>query len=142
MESLGGGVRQNQFAGVRPLCGWAGFRVEQFQVAREEFRRLGFGPRIINALIVRKIYTVRDLERVSEDDLAQLPGIGPGALQTVRPYLRKTNRVLDDKRAALAVKFDMKLLREIDTWAVKQTGVVSRAEAVRRLVEMALTRKS
>jgi hypothetical protein len=116
--------------------------VEQFQVAREEFRRLGFGPRVINALIVRKIYSVRDLERVSEEDLAQLPGIGPGALQTVRPYLRKTNRVTEDRRAALAVKFDMKLLREIDTWAVKQTGVVSRAEAVRRLVEMALTRKS
>lgn len=113
--------------------------MSDFDIAKSEFRPLGFSTRTINALVVHGISTLRDLGAVSEREVSRMSGIGPGALQQLRIYLRKPDPTLElhTRSKAVATIFDAKSLTAIDAWAVDQ-DIPSRAEAVRRLVDLGL----
>ena len=112
-----------------------------YDAARREFRQLAINVRVINALVAGGISSINDLHALSESELEQLPGIGPKTVKVLKTYLRRQSFSLSgNDNHLMSVKFGTDALAEIDKWALQQKGVVSRAEAIRRLVEMGLTR--
>ena len=88
----------------------------------------------------RGIYSLRDLSKITERELARMPGIGSQAINRLKLYLRKeepTVKIYALPRA-LTIIFKPSALTAIDAWASSQEGVSSRAEAIRRLVEIGL----
>jgi hypothetical protein len=113
---------------------------ELFEAARQQFAPLGIGPRAIKALVAGGVFSTTDLGALSESDLRNLSGIGPLTIKQLHSYLRKDDPALGDNAPLLSVKFAHQMLTEIDKWALEQKGVVSRAEAIRRLVRAGLSR--
>lgn len=111
-----------------------------YDTARNEFRPLGLSTRVINALVASGISSIHELHALSESELEQVRGIGPTAIGHLRPFLCRQTASFDVNPTLLSVKFADAKLGEIDKWALQQKGVVSRAEAIRRLVELALKR--
>ena len=115
---------------------------EVYDAARREFRQLAINVRVINALVAGGVSSINDLHALSESELEQLPGIGPKTVKTLKAYLRRQSFSLSgNEHHLMSVKFGTDALSEIDKWALQQKGVVSRAEAIRRLVELALSGK-
>jgi hypothetical protein len=115
---------------------------------RLRYRKIGIPPAGIEYAHDKRtgdpaISTLRDLGAVSEREVSRMSGIGPGALQQLRIYLRKPGPTLElhTRSKAVATIFDAKSLTAIDAWAVDQ-DIPSRAEAVRRLVELGLRAKA
>jgi hypothetical protein len=111
-----------------------------FEAALKEFGPLGIGPRATKALVAGGIFTIADLHVLTAGDLAGLPGIGPLTVKQLGAYLRKEDSATGDNAALLSVRFSEKMMVEVDKWALEQKGVVSRAEAIRRLVKAGLAR--
>lgn len=110
-----------------------------YETARNDLLRLKLNIRAINALIAGGVYSVNDLHALNESQLEQISGIGPKAVLALKQYLRKQHSDLTDANSRLlSVRFADGALAAIDKWALQQKGVLSRAEAVRRLVEIAL----
>ena len=110
----------------------------KYESARRELRQAGISERAVNALVAGGIYTINGLQGLSESELTQIPGVGPITVRQLRGYLRKQKTSLTGDAPLISVKFAEEILTEIDKWAFRQKGVVSRAEAVRRLVELGL----
>jgi hypothetical protein len=113
-------------------------------LAEREFRPLGLNSRTINALWRHDICTLRELSQLTERALAVIPGIGAKGLSQLSLYIRKPGptQEIHDRRRTVAVKFEPDALTAIDSWAQENGPISGRAEAVRRLVEMGLTRKA
>lgn len=113
-------------------------------LAEAEFRPLGLDSRAINALWARDICTLRDLSKLTEWDISVIPGIGTKTKGQLRIYLRSTDapaQEIHTRSRIVATRFEPDMLTEIDSWILEQGGHLARAEAVRRLVALALKAK-
>jgi hypothetical protein len=113
-------------------------RQEDVDAARKEFRPLALGARVINALVAGGILSINDLYTLSVGEIEQVPGIGPKTVEALKAYLRGQRFPMDRSAHLMSIKFPESALAAIDQWALQQKGVVSRAEAIRRLVELGL----
>ena len=111
-----------------------------FEAARQEFGALGLKPRAIKALVAAGVFTLADLHALNENDLQNVPGIGPLTVRQLRAHTRKEDPASEGSAFLLSIKFAHATLTEIDKWTLGQKGVVSRAEAIRRLVKAGLSR--
>lgn len=112
-----------------------------YKLARSEFQPLGISSRSLNALVARNICSRIDLAQFTEDEIARIPGIGAASLAKLKPYLRKemlSDTGLHDMPRGVTVQFQPATINAIETWAKDQQDITSRAEAVRRLVDLGL----
>lgn len=112
-----------------------------YKLAKSEFQPLGISSRSLNALVARNICSRMDLAQFTEDEIARIPGIGASSLGKLKPYLRKAvlpETGLHDLPRGVTVQFQPATIQAIEIWAKEQRDVTSRAEAVRRLVEIGL----
>jgi hypothetical protein len=112
-----------------------------YKLARSEFQPLGISSRSLNALVSRNICTRNDLGQFTEHEIARIPGIGAASLAKLRAYLRKelpSEAGLDEAPRGVTVQFQPASIQAIESWAKDQEGITSRAEAVRRLVDLGL----
>lgn len=70
--------------------------------AQQSLRPLGLSSQTINALWFRGICTREDLLKLSEQDAKSIVGIGPKALESLRPFLN-SNRRRDQKLTILPI---------------------------------------
>jgi hypothetical protein len=116
-----------------------------YKLARSEFQPLGISSRSLNALVARNICSRIDLARFTEDEIARIPGIGAASLAKLKPYLRKEllpEAGPSEVPRGVTVQFQPASINAIESWAKDQEGITSRAEAVRRLVELGLRSES
>lgn len=66
--------------GVGPL--------NHYLLALEEFEPLGLNTKTINLLVKHKIFTLQDLGRISESEIAKMNGIGPATCLYLKEHLR------------------------------------------------------
>jgi hypothetical protein len=112
-----------------------------FKLAKSEFQPLGISTRSLNALVSRNICSRMDLAQFTEDEIGRIPGIGAASLAKLKPYLRKElppEAGLHDAPRGVTVQFQPATINAIETWAKDQQDITSRAEAVRRLVDLGL----
>ena len=115
----------------------------EYQKAKVELRPLRFSSRAIFSLVGRGVHTLTDLSKMSERDLAGLPGIGPAALKRFRNYFQKEAppENVSSKTEFVSIRFSAAVLSQIDAWADGKGNISSRPEAIRQLVELSLTVK-
>ena len=112
-----------------------------YKLAKAEFQPLGISSRSLNALISRNICSRIDLAQFTEDEIGRIPGIGAASLAKLKPYLRKelpSEAGHNEVARGVTVQFQPASINAIESWAKDQEGITSRAEAVRRLVDLGL----
>jgi hypothetical protein len=116
--------------------------MSDYRTAEKEFRPLGLDSRTINALAARGINSLRDLAFLTERDISVIPGIGPKAFSQLKIYVQMKAPVLEihDRPKVVSTIFDARSLIAIDSWAHENKSS-SRADAIRRLVELGLKAK-
>ena len=62
--------------------------MNRYLAALEEFRPIGVDTRTMNILLSHKIFSVADLGAFTEEQLGQLPGIGPKTIARLKSHLR------------------------------------------------------
>ena len=110
--------------------------------ARGDFRKLGLDIRVVNALAAQGVVVLEDLTHITEREFASFRGIGPSTRKQLRDYLKKDDAPAPEG-SPISVAFSTEFLRSVDDWCLAQTErIVSRSDAIRRLVEMGLARES
>lgn len=103
---------------------------------RNDFRKFGLDPRVVNALAAQGIFVLEDLAPVTEKDLAHFRGIGPSTRKLLKDYLKKEGA---DAEIAISLVLSPEVVKAVDAWCVANSkNITSRAETIRRLVEIAL----
>ena len=112
------------------------------RIAESEFRPLGLNTRTIYALVKHGVYTLRDLTALTEREVSRMAGIGEKARSILAIYLRKEGPSVEihNRRKSVSTIFEPAELTSIDAWAL-DNAAISRAEAIRRLVELGLKAK-
>jgi hypothetical protein len=111
--------------------------------ARSDFRKLGLDIRVVNALAAQGVVMLEDLTHITEREFASFRGIGPSTRKLLGDYLKKDNAPGSEPGSPVSVAFSTEFLRAVDDWCLAQTErIVSRSDAIRRLVEMGLARES
>lgn len=111
--------------------------------ARGDFRKLGLDIRVVNALAAQGVVVLEDLTHITEREFASFRGIGPSTRKLLGDYLKKDNAPGSEPGSPVSVAFSTEFLRAVDDWCLAQTErIVSRSDAIRRLVEMGLARES
>jgi hypothetical protein len=111
--------------------------------ARSDFRKLGLDIRVVNALAAQGVVALEDLTHITEREFASFRGIGPSTRKLLGDYLKKDNAPALEGGGPVSVAFSTEFLRAVDDWCLAQTErIVSRSDAIRRLVEMGLARES
>lgn len=109
---------------------------------RSDFRKLGLDIRVVNALAAQGVVSLEDLTHLTDREFASFRGIGPGTRKLLQDYLKKENHPASES-PPIAVSFSAEFLRAVDEWCMAQSErIVSRAEAIRLLVEMGLAREN
>jgi hypothetical protein len=110
------------------------------RLAEREFRPLGLNTRTINALWCRDICTLQELSKLTEREVSLIPGIGAKGRSQLSLYIRKNGpaQEVHDRRRVVSVIFEPNALTAIDSWALENGPIKGRAEAIRRLVDLAL----
>ena len=111
--------------------------------ARSDFRKLGLDIRVVNALAAQGVVALEDLTHITEREFASFRGIGPSTRKLLGDYLKKDDAPTPEPGSAVSVAFPTEFLRAVDDWCLAQTErIVSRSDAIRRLVEMGLARET
>jgi hypothetical protein len=111
--------------------------------ARSDFRKLGLDIRVVNALATQGVVALEDLTHITEREFASFRGIGPSTRKLLGDYLKKDDAPTPEGGSAVSVAFPTEFLRAVDDWCLAQTErIVSRSDAIRRLVEMGLAQES
>jgi hypothetical protein len=111
--------------------------------ARSDFRKLGLDIRVVNALATQGVVVLEDLTHITEREFASFRGIGPSTRKLLGDYLKKDDPPTPEPGSAVSVAFPTEFLRAVDNWCLAQTErIVSRSDAIRRLVEMGLAQES
>jgi hypothetical protein len=96
----------------------------------------------VNALAAQGVVVLEDLTHITEREFASFRGIGPSTRKLLRDYLKKDDAPAPEG-SPISVAFSTEFLRSVDDWCLAQTErIVSRSDAIRRLVEMGLARES
>ena len=110
---------------------------------RSDFRKLGLDIRVVNALAAQGVVVLEDLTHITEREFASFRGIGPSTRKLLQDYLKKDDAPAPEPGNPVSVAFPTEFLRAVDDWCLAQTErIVSRSDAIRRLVEMGLARES
>jgi hypothetical protein len=122
----------------------AGRKIKATQAdIRSDFRKLGLDIRVVNALAAQGVVVLEDLAHITEREFASFRGIGPSTRKLLRDYLKKDNPPTPEGGSPISVAFPTEFLRAVDDWCLAQSErIVSRSDAIRRLVEMGLAREN
>lgn len=115
---------------------------DPISAAYHNFQLLGIERRTARALIKNDVLTVLDLTNLTEVDLMLMPGIGEKSLPMLMKYVRKCDPGIRrrNKPTTISATFPADVFLEIDRWREKYQAS-TRADAVRRLVELGLARQ-
>jgi hypothetical protein len=117
--------------------------MSNYRNAEREFRPLGFTTRTINALCNAGIYTLQDLGRLTERDVARFSGLGPASISQLRIYLSQQgpSSEIHTRERTISVRLFPDTLTALDAWACENGGKISYADTIRRLIEIGLKAK-
>jgi hypothetical protein len=108
----------------------------QRQEPKNDFRKLGLDGRVVNALAAQGIFALEDLAQLTARQLASFPGVGPSSAKRLGDYLGGENPA---QAGAIALTLSPASVKTVDDWRRRKSGsIVSRAEAIQRLLEMGL----
>jgi hypothetical protein len=120
----------------------AGRKIKATPAVRNDFRKLGLDIRVVNALAAQGVVALEDLAHLTDREFATFRGIGPSTRKLLQDYLKKEDAPAAEP-AAVHVALPAEFLRAVDDWCLAQSErMVSRADAIRHLTEMALARKA
>jgi hypothetical protein len=116
------------------------YSLKEVRAAIAEFRALGLRSVVINRLLGHKIRSLKELSKLTEADLRRLPGISETTIKQLRLYLHPDAGTDDPDRDVFVATmiFAPSLVEAVDSWVAQNFERVSRADAIRTLIQLGL----